>query len=68
LLLNANIRADVGRISSPVDSDALTILSEIEGVLEDEAKSKLPEVPTGTAVAEKPQQFLEEQQAVLVET
>jgi division protein CdvB (Snf7/Vps24/ESCRT-III family) len=68
LLLNANIRADVGRISSPVDSDALSILSEIEGVLEDEAKSKLPEVPTGAAAAEKPQQFLEEQQAVLLET
>jgi len=45
LLINANIRADV-RISTPVDADALSILSEIEGALEYEAKAKLPEVPT----------------------
>jgi hypothetical protein len=29
-----------------VDADALSILSEIEGALEYEAKAKLPEVPT----------------------
>jgi hypothetical protein len=29
-----------------MDADALSILNEIEGVLEDEAKAKLPEVPT----------------------
>lgn len=45
VLLNANIKADA-RISTPVDSDALSILNEIEGLLEDEAKTKLPEVPT----------------------
>jgi division protein CdvB (Snf7/Vps24/ESCRT-III family) len=45
VLLNANIKADT-RISTPVDADALSILNEIEDVLEGEAKAKLPEVPT----------------------
>jgi division protein CdvB (Snf7/Vps24/ESCRT-III family) len=45
ILLNAEIKADA-KISTPVDADALSILNEIEGVLEDEAKAKLPEVPT----------------------
>ncbi len=46
VLINSNIKADA-KISTPVDADALSILNEIEGVLEDEAKAKLPEVPTG---------------------
>ncbi|HXV46172.1 MAG TPA: hypothetical protein VD736_05820 [Nitrososphaera sp.] len=45
VLLKANIKADA-RISTPVDADALSILNEIEDVLEGEAKAKLPEVPT----------------------
>src|SRR5262249_42065775 len=66
VLLNANLRADVGRISTPVDSDALAILSEIEGVLEDEAKSKLPDVPVDMPTQkERPP---EEEQAVMIES
>jgi division protein CdvB (Snf7/Vps24/ESCRT-III family) len=45
VLLNANIKADA-RISTPMDTEALSILHEIEGNLEDEAKARLPEVPT----------------------
>jgi division protein CdvB (Snf7/Vps24/ESCRT-III family) len=45
VLLNANIKADA-RISTPMDTEALSILHEIEGALEDEAKARLPEVPT----------------------
>ena len=51
VLLSANIKAEA-RISSPVDADALSILNEIEAVLEDEAKAKLPEVPA-TILAQK---------------
>jgi len=66
LLLNSNIRADAGtRISSPMNADALSILNEIEGVLEDEAKAKLPEVPTGIPAAEKRQP---EAERVMVES
>ena len=45
LLLNVNVKADA-RISTPVDADALSILNEVEGMLENEAKAKLPEVPS----------------------
>jgi division protein CdvB (Snf7/Vps24/ESCRT-III family) len=66
VLLNSNIKADA-RVSMPVDADALSILNEIEGVLEDEAKSKLPEVPTGMpAMAARKQE--EQEEGVLVES
>lgn len=45
VLLHANIKAET-RISTPMDTEALSILHEIEGTLEDEAKARLPEVPT----------------------
>lgn len=67
LLLNANVRADAGRVSTPVDSDALSILSEIEGVLEDEAKSKLPEVPSGVTASAREEKPLVEEQQILLE-
>ncbi len=62
VLLNANIKADA-RISTPVDADALSILNEIEGVLEDEAKAKLPEVPTNIIPVQKQEQEEEQQPA-----
>jgi division protein CdvB (Snf7/Vps24/ESCRT-III family) len=46
ILLNTNIKSEIGKISTSMDSDALSILNEVEGILEDEAKSRLPEVPT----------------------
>ena len=46
ILLNTNIKSEVGKISTSMDSDALSILNEVEGILEDEAKLRLPEVPT----------------------
>jgi hypothetical protein len=47
-LVNSDIKLDVGsKFSTPVDKDALSILNEIEGILENEAKTKLPEVPSG---------------------
>ena len=48
VLVNSDIKLDVGsKFSTPVDKDALSILNEIEGILENEAKAKLPEVPSG---------------------
>jgi division protein CdvB (Snf7/Vps24/ESCRT-III family) len=66
VLLNANIKADA-RISTPMDADAFSILDEIEGVLEDEAKAKLPEVPTGIPAQAKEQAPAQEEQ-VMVES
>jgi division protein CdvB (Snf7/Vps24/ESCRT-III family) len=48
VLVNSDIKLDVGsKFSTPVNKDALSILNEIEGILENEAKTKLPEVPSG---------------------
>lgn len=66
LLLNANIKADA-RISTPVDADALSILNEIEGVLEDEAKAKLPEVPANIPTQKQEEAPVEETR-VMVES
>lgn len=46
ILHNTDIKSEVGKISNSMDTDALSILNEVEGILEDEAKSRLPEVPT----------------------
>lgn len=46
VLHNTDIKSEVGKISNSMDTDALSILNEVEGILEDEAKSRLPEVPT----------------------
>jgi division protein CdvB (Snf7/Vps24/ESCRT-III family) len=45
VLHNTNIKSEVGKISNSMDADALSILNEVEGILEDDAKSRLPEVP-----------------------
>ncbi|HEY3095095.1 MAG TPA: hypothetical protein VGJ42_04985 [Nitrososphaera sp.] len=66
VLLNANIKADA-RISTPMDADALSILNEIEGVLEDEAKAKLPEVPANVPAREKQEEEPAEEARVMVE-
>lgn len=48
VLINSDIKLDVGgKFSTPVDKDALSILNEIEGILENEARAKIPEVPSG---------------------
>lgn len=67
VLINANIKAEA-KISTPVDADALSILNEIEGVLESEAKAKLPEVPTSVPSQEVKQEAPAEEQGVLVES
>jgi division protein CdvB (Snf7/Vps24/ESCRT-III family) len=61
VLTNANMRSELGRISTPMDQAAFDILSEIEGALETEAKAKLPEVPADMPVRQQ------EERAVMVE-
>ena len=47
VLTNSNIKHETNKvpISLPVDTEALSILNEVEGILENEAKAKLPEIP-----------------------
>ncbi len=62
VLVNSDIKLDVGsKFSTPVDKDALSILNEIEGMLETEAKAKLPEVPSAILDKKTDKQLLEEQ-------
>lgn len=49
VLVNSTIKLSPERISSPLDTDAISILKEVQGILEEETKVKLPEVPTITA-------------------
>ena len=50
LLINSNIKSGVNKIapSSLADKEAISVLNEVEVILEDEAKTKLPEVPNTT--------------------
>jgi division protein CdvB (Snf7/Vps24/ESCRT-III family) len=45
VLINSNVKIDVNKVSAPIDSEAVSILNEVEGILEDEAKVRLPEIP-----------------------
>jgi division protein CdvB (Snf7/Vps24/ESCRT-III family) len=71
VLLNCNVNADLGKISTPMDEDSLKILNEVEELLEQETKSKLPDVPEGITIAKKVEETSEvllEENKVLVET
>src|SRR6266540_625144 len=71
VLLNCNVNADLGKISTPMDDDSLKILNEVEELLEEETKSRLPEVPVNIKVAQKVKEKSEpllEENRVLVET
>ena len=60
VLINSNVKIDVNKVSAPIDSEAVSILNEVEGILEDEAKVRLPEIPAametvkGSGKTEKP--------------
>jgi division protein CdvB (Snf7/Vps24/ESCRT-III family) len=64
VLASSDVRGDVGKISTPMDAEAFSILNEIEGALESEAKAKLPEVPANMPVHREQE---EQHQEVMVE-
>jgi division protein CdvB (Snf7/Vps24/ESCRT-III family) len=45
VLVNSNLNLDIGKVPTSMDSEAISILNEVEGLLEDEAKVRLPEIP-----------------------
>jgi len=72
VLANSNIASNVDKtsISTPLDKEALSILNEVEGVLENEAKAKLPEVPTNihrSKANEETSKHLIESKRIMVE-
>ena len=46
VLVNSNLELDIGKVPTSMDSEAISILNEVEGLLEDEAKVRLPEIPS----------------------
>jgi hypothetical protein len=71
VLLNCNVNADLGKISTPMDEDSLKILNEVEDLLEEETKSRLPDVPVNIKIANKDKEMSKpilEESRVLVET
>ncbi|HKR57960.1 MAG TPA: hypothetical protein VJR67_03740 [Candidatus Nitrosopolaris sp.] len=68
VLCNSAIKSDIGsKISIPVDQDALSILNEVEGILENEAKAKLPEVPTTVADKRVNKEILDQETRIMIE-
>jgi division protein CdvB (Snf7/Vps24/ESCRT-III family) len=45
VLINSNVKLDINKIPTPIDTDAISILNKVEEMLEDEAKTRLPEIP-----------------------
>lgn len=45
ILVQANVNLNTDHISIPVNSDALEILNEVQNIMEEETKSKLPDIP-----------------------
>jgi division protein CdvB (Snf7/Vps24/ESCRT-III family) len=46
VLVNSNLKLDIDKVPTSMDSEAISILNEVEGLLEDEAKVRLPEIPS----------------------
>jgi len=45
VLVNSNLKLDICKVPTSMDSEAISILNEVEGLLEDEARGRLPEIP-----------------------
>ncbi|HZB64240.1 MAG TPA: hypothetical protein VE307_02905 [Nitrososphaeraceae archaeon] len=45
VLIQANVNVNIDNLSIPVNSDALEILNEVQNIMEEETKSKLPDIP-----------------------
>ena len=70
VLNNYNVHEEFGKITNPMNEDAVKILNQVEEFVEEEAKSRLPEIPvtvTARSSAEKTSS-VEEERKVMIET
>jgi division protein CdvB (Snf7/Vps24/ESCRT-III family) len=70
VLNNYNVHEEFGKITNPMNEDAVKILNQVEEFVEEEAKSRLPEIPvtvTTRSSAEKTSS-VEEERKVMIET
>ena len=69
ILVNSHMNADIAKLSVPLDSDAFSLLGEIEGALEQETRAKLPDVPvTLPQIQIQKKQDMAAEDRVMVET
>ncbi len=45
VLINSNLNLNFNTISVPINSDAIEILNEVQNIMEEETKLKLPDIP-----------------------
>jgi division protein CdvB (Snf7/Vps24/ESCRT-III family) len=45
VLINSNVKLDINKVPTPIDTEAISILNEVQDMLEDETKVRLPEIP-----------------------
>lgn len=71
ILINSNVNVNIDRLSIPVNSDALEILNEVQNIMEEEAKSNLPDIPNNishnTKYASKQNEISTQNSNVLLE-
>ena len=70
VLVNSNLKLDIGKVPTSIDSEAISILNEVEGLLEDEAKVRLPEIPAAIeeiAVKGKTEKPVLDEKRVMIE-
>ena len=70
VLVNSNLKLDIGKVPTSMDSEAISILNEVEGLLEDEAKIRLPEIPAaieGITVKGKTEKPVLDEKRVMIE-
>jgi division protein CdvB (Snf7/Vps24/ESCRT-III family) len=70
VLINSNVKLDVSKVPTSIDTEAVSILNEVEGILEDEAKTRLPEIPAAIEkiiASEKPEKPVLGENKVMLE-
>jgi len=71
VLIQANVNVNIDNLSIPVNSDALEILNEVQNIMEEETKSKLPDIPNNinnnTKYSSKKNELLTKKSKVLLE-
>lgn len=53
VLIQSNVNLNFDNISVPVNSDAIEILNEVQNIMEEETKLKLPDIPNGITNKDK---------------
>lgn len=66
---NCNVTEEFGKIVNPMNEDAVNILNQVEDFVEEEAKSRLPEIPVSvTAGPSTAKTSSVEEKRVMIET